>query len=143
MTSRIPRFLVALALLVGLASPAWSQSAVPTSDVFGNVAVSSTNAYRGFKISLYNTSQASCQLIWTGTPTGTFIIQVSNKPAPVESTDTDWTTLSLAVAITQPAGSASNDFVDLSTLPARWARPKYTNASGTGNIQAWCTAKGG
>lgn len=105
-------------------------------------AVSGTSVYRAAKTDLRSLPDASYQFIWTGTPTGTIIIQVSNLPEPPDTSDTGWNTLTLAVAITQPAGSASGDYCDLAALPFRWVRCKYTNASGSGTLAAWVAAKG-
>jgi hypothetical protein len=84
----------------------------------------------------------SLQIFNTGTVTGVWIIQVSSKVSPVLNTDTDWTTLTLGGSITQPAGAASNDYIDLSSLGSRWARGKYTHTSGAGNVEAWAHTKG-
>lgn len=100
------------------------------------VAVSSTNTYYGEKSSLKTLRHASYDFYW-GTNVGTITIQVSNKERPDESSDTDWKTLTLAVAITQPNGSNTGDFVDLSELPAIWVRPKYVNSSGSGTLYGW------
>lgn len=105
------------------------------------VDVSGVTVFRGTPMLISRLANCSYQFLWTGTPTGTFTIQVSNKPNPDLATDTDWTTLTLATAITQPAGSASNDFVDLSGLPALWVRPRYVNAASTGKIFAFSAGK--
>jgi hypothetical protein len=105
------------------------------------VAVSGTSTFRGDPVNIARLPNASFGLQWTGTPSGTFTVQVSNKPSPDLTTDTDWTLLTLARPITQPAGAAGNEFVDLSQLGARWARPKYVNASGSGTIFCWAVGK--
>lgn len=114
-------------------------------DVFAAVAVSGTTVYRSLKTSVKLVKDSSYTLEWTGTPAGTFVVQVSNRPSTglSDSTDTGWVTLTLDRAITQPAGAASGDAVDLAGLPYAWVRLKYTNASGSGNITAYVTAKGG
>ena len=111
-------------------------------DTATSQAVSGTSAYRGKKTSLRFLPDASCHFLWTSTAAGTIIIQISNLPNPSDLDDTGWLTLTLDVAITQPAGSASGDYVDLAGLPFRWVRPKYTNASGSGTMAAWVVGKG-
>lgn len=116
--------------------------AIANHQVWNALAVTGTNTYRGGKSSMKLLGKGSYQFLWTGTPTGTLTIQVSNKPTPDDATDTDWTTLTLAVAITQPAGAAGSEFVGLDGLEALWVRPRYVNASGSGAVVAWFTGKG-
>lgn len=73
------------------------------------------------------------QFIFTGSPTGTFSVEVSND-------NSNWTALSLSPT---PAatGSAGNQYVDLNQLSAAWIRAKYTKSSGTGSLTALLTAK--
>lgn len=82
------------------------------------------------------------QLAWTGTPTGVFTVQVSNRDRPVLTSDAEWSTLALAIPIVQPAGSAGADYVDLALMPFHWVRLKYVNASGTGVVFAYVSGKG-
>jgi hypothetical protein len=83
----------------------------------------------------------SYHLVWTGTPTGTFTVWGSNKEDPNPANDNDWFNPTLAVAIVQPAGSASKDFVDLSGWPFRKVRLKYVNSASTGVINAFVAGK--
>lgn len=110
--------------------------------VYNAVAVSSTTTYYSDKTSLKNLRDSSYHLSSIGTMTGTYAVWISNKPVPVETTDTDWVSLTLATAISQPAGSDTKDYVDLSTLPFLWVRLKYVNASGSGAITSYFTGKG-
>lgn len=83
----------------------------------------------------------SYHLEWSGTPTGTFTVWGSNKVDPKLADDSDWFNPTLAVAIVQPAGTASKDFVDLAGWPFRKMRLKYVNASGTGVVNAFVAGK--
>lgn len=96
------------------------------------VAVSSTNTYYSSKIS--GSAYLSLQLAWTGTPTGTFTVQGSDKVAPVESTDTDWFTITPTQAPANPAGSATATSGRVNEFNCLWKRVKYVNASGTGTL---------
>lgn len=95
------------------------------------------------KVHLTGMAFVSIQLFWTGTVAGTWSIWVSNKANPNEANDTDWTQLSLAASISQPAGAPGNDFVDLNELGAMWARGKHVRSGGAGNIESWAAGKGG
>jgi hypothetical protein len=104
------------------------------------VAVSATNTYYGEPVDKGSVPWAGLDFYW-GTNVGTFTIQVSNKPAPVLTTDNDWKTLTLATPMTQPSGANTGDYVDLSDLPFRWVRVKYVNASGTGTIYCFISGQ--
>jgi len=105
------------------------------------VAVSGTTTYYSDITDVSSVLNPSYHLEWTGTPTGTFTVWGSNKENPVAANDNDWFNPTLAVAINQPAGSASKDFVDLTSWPFRKVRLKYVNASGSGTISAFVAGK--
>lgn len=85
------------------------------------------------------------QLNWTGTPTGTFTVQVSVDHAQDTLGNVtvagNWVTLTLSASITA-AGSADTAYIDLNQLSAPWARVVYTRTSGTGTLNGYITAKG-
>lgn len=120
-------------------TPNATDSAAPR---VNSVAVSSTNTYYSKMWSGGDSVSYSLQVVWTGTPTGTFTLQVSNKPNPVESTDADWVT-STEVAVVNPAGSASQFLVSTTASPHMKKRLKYVNASGSGTITGFVTVPHG
>lgn len=71
----------------------------------------------------------SIQLVWTGTPTGTFKVQESND-------NTNWTDVNSATA--SAAGSAASAIINAINCQTKYIRVLYTNASSTGVIGA-CT----
>ncbi len=82
---------------------------------------------------------------WTGTPTGadpSFVVHVSNLKDPDVSVDADWTTYTLVTEATNPAGAAGQTGIDISNSGFQWAHLRYTNASGTGTLQAHFGGKG-
>ncbi len=81
------------------------------------------------------------QLAWTGTPVGTFSIQVSVDYDPVKHIAGSWATLVLSDDITA-AGSADNAYIELNQLSAPWMRVVYTRTSGTGTLNCHIAAKG-
>ena len=86
----------------------------------------------------------SYQLKWTG-GTGTISIQVSNNYDPHLATG-DWEPLdssSFSPALSQPAGSAGSQFIEIPDIDAEWIRVKYTRTGGSGTLTGWVKAKGG
>lgn len=108
-------------------------SAAPTTN---GVSVSSTNVYYSKMWSGGDSASYSVQVSWTGTPTGTFVFQVSDKPNPIETTDADWVT-STEITVVNPAGSASGFLLSSVASPHSKKRFKYTNASGSGVITGY------
>lgn len=84
------------------------------------------------------------QLNFTGTPTGTFAVQVSIdyvQDAQGNVTNAgNWIALSLTPAPTA-AGSANQIYIDINQLSAPWIRTIYTAGSSTGTLNAFVTAK--
>lgn len=89
---------------------------------------------------------------WSGTPTGTFTVEVSNEYSPNPSVDypsssvtpPDLATLSVTFPSgTNPAGAypAAGVGIDIGPTQFKWARLAYTNASGTGVLTARCHTK--
>jgi hypothetical protein len=65
---------------------------------------------------------------WTGTPTGTLSVTVSNTGLPTFSA------LTFSPALAQPSGSAGYMTIDLNQLPYKYICLKYVNASGSGSL---------
>lgn len=86
----------------------------------------------------------SIQVVWTGTPTGVFVVQGSTNYTVDPSGETrnagDWK--DLGISVLAPAGSAGEDEVDISITGISWIRIIYTNASGTGTLTATGSGKG-
>lgn len=115
--------------------------------VYGDdgTAVTGANTYYSRPSIIKRLADCSYDLYWTGGGSGnvgTFTVQISNKENPVLTSDTDWKTLTLAVAIVQPNGTNTGDYVDLSDLPFRWVRLKYVNSSGSGTVLGFFCGKG-
>lgn len=72
------------------------------------------------------------QLVWTGTPNGTFYVQVSNDSVT-------WADLTLSTPVTA-SGSGDNAFIDIET-GAKYVRLFYDRTSGTGTLDAYITGK--
>lgn len=71
-------------------------------------------------------SNIDCQLVWTGTPTGTFGVSVSE-----DATNFDALTLSGSVI---GGGAAGHGTIELATLGAPYMEITYTRTSSTGTL---------
>lgn len=109
-------------------------------------AMASTTTLTSDVIDMTGLNTGSFQMVWTGTPTGnatSWVVEVSNNYDLSRPTNADWTTLTIATAPTNPAGTASNTGLDLGTdFPWAAVRLKYVNASGTGTLQVYFVGKG-
>lgn len=90
----------------------------------------------------------SYDIIWTGSPVGTFQVQVSNtysqNPDGTVHNAGNWNTLptaSFTGTYPVPAGSGGNGFLDVVGTEAAWCRLVYTRTSGTGALTVVPAAK--
>lgn len=84
------------------------------------------------------------QFNFTGTPVGTFDVQVSaDHSQDLEGNVTvagNWTSIPFS---TQPAaaGAGATIYIDINQISAPYMRAIYTRTSGTGTLNAFITAK--
>lgn len=111
-------------------------------------AVSMASSITGSATIIQRLPGISYDLAWTGDPTGTFSIQVSNTYAQnVDGTVANagnWTTLPPAAfigTIPAPAGSPDTGFIDIVGTEAYAIRIVYTRSSGTGSLTVLACAK--
>ena len=85
------------------------------------------------------------QFVWTGTPTCTINVLVSNRTTPGSNPPTpvsgSFTALTLT-GLSNPAGSAGSFWIDLNQLGAEWVEAQYASCSSTGTLSAFLSAKG-
>ncbi len=85
------------------------------------------------------------QLHWTGTPVGTFTVQISMDHLQDANGNIQvpghWITLPLSPSITA-SGSPDDAYIDLNQLSAVYIRIIYTRVSGSGTLDAFVNAKG-
>ena len=118
-------------------------------------AISGTTPIVGDIKDLSNLDGCCFQLITTGTVAGAWKVEVSNdyvtaniRPVtnngPQAAATAHWTdiTSQFSPAITNPAGSATSQFVQMYPFVGRSVRVTFTPASGAGNAYATYFAKG-
>jgi hypothetical protein len=86
----------------------------------------------GPSTNIMNTDRVGFQIVWTGSPTGDFTVEISNDA-------TTWTEMTLSTPVAA-AGSADNAFIDCESA-AKYIRLVYTRTSGTGTLNVHITAK--
>lgn len=90
----------------------------------------------------------SYDLVWTGTPVGTFAVQVSNTYTQDSQGNTKtaghWESLptsSFTGTYPVPAGTSGSGFLDVVGTEAAWVRLVYTAVSGAGTLTVVPAAK--
>jgi len=101
----------------------------------GNMATSLTSEVTILK----QKTGAGYDISWTGSPVGTFSVEISNTYSVDAmgnvSNAGKWTAVTLTGSVA-PAGSADNGFINLAGLEAYAIRLVYTRTSGTGTVNA-------
>lgn len=103
-----------------------------------------TNVY-GTPIHMMYLDNIAVQFVWTGTPTCTLSVLVSNQTTPGSNPPTpvsgSFTALTIG-GLTNPAGSSGSFVIDLNNLGEEWVEAAYTSCTGSGTLSAYLTAKG-
>lgn len=92
--------------------------------------MASTNVIYSQIIEKSRQQNVNLEVTWTGTPTGTFEVLVSDSGI-------NFYALTFNPVLSQPAGSASGYTINLSDLSAKYMMLKYTNASGSGSLTVY------
>lgn len=93
-------------------------------------AMASTNTIYSQIIDVSKMDNIGLEVAWSGTPTGTFSILVSNSGV-------NWNALTFNPVLDQPAGSAAGMAIDIMQLPFKYILLQYVNASGTGVLNVY------
>ncbi len=93
-------------------------------------AMASTNIIYSQILDISRVDNQGLEVTWTGNPTGTFEVMVSNSGI-------NFYALTFNPLLAQPAGSASGYAVDLNQVPFRYMMLRYTNASGSGSLTVY------
>ena len=103
--------------------------------------VSSTNVYTSLPLDIREISRFSVQTVFTSGATGTFAIQGSVDYGILGNQSPTWSTFG-GVTMTNPAGVAGGQLVDVPETGVPFVRVVYTNTGGTGTITVLGAAKG-
>ena len=89
----------------------------------------------------------SYTVVWTGSPTGTLVVQVCNDYVPSPGgvlippvNAGSWKTLTTPSSVSL-GGAGGSTFLDVPVTAAAWIKLLYTSSSGTGNINATLAGK--
>lgn len=108
---------------------------IPAASYISAATMTGTTAVAGPWINISNFKTVAFQAAWTGTPTGTFAINVSADLDPTGSPVLGATALTLPSSPSpNPAGAAGSWVFFLSGLSTPWVQLVYTNASSTGTL---------
>jgi hypothetical protein len=109
-----------------------SQGSAPSGLLNGPMA--STNTIYTQILDISRMDNMGLEVTWTGTPTGTFQVMVSNSGI-------NFYALTFNPALTQPSGAGGGYAVDLNQLPFKYLMLQYTNSSGTGTLTVYAQVK--
>jgi hypothetical protein len=103
-------------------------------------AVTGVTTYHSTRLDTLGGSHSAIHILWTGTPTGTVLIQSSNDN-PADKTTQDWVDEPGINIPVEPTGSAVSTMVHVFHNGARWLRVQYDNTAGSGAIRALANVK--
>lgn len=94
-------------------------------------------------LNVTNLDNVGLTLSWSGTPTGTFSVEVSNDGlwAGLTYSGSIWTALTFTPSLDAPAGSAASTYIDINQLSATALRVKYTRSGSTGTLDVYASGK--
>lgn len=121
-----------------LPSPGPNQNAAgnsPKSGVLAGV-MASTNIIYSNILGIRQTDNQGLELNWTGTPTGTIQVMVSNS-----GIQGNFYALTFNPLLAQPSGAAGGYVISLTAIPFQYMYIVYTNTSGSGTITAYSQCK--
>lgn len=105
----------------------------PKSGVLAGVMTGTSTIYTNI-LGLRQTDSQGLEITYTGTPTGTIQVMVSNSGV-------NFYALTFNPTLTQPSGSAGGYVIALQQIPFQFMFVQYTNASGSGTITCYSQCK--
>lgn len=105
---------------------------------------SMASSVNGIPINAQQMSGLGFDISWTGSPVGTFGVQVSNtyvqSPGGVVENPGSWNNIVLSTVPTA-AGTPGSAFINVAEIQGLWLRLNYVATSGTGVLNATVTGK--
>lgn len=116
---------------------------------FTNASMSGTNVIFSLTSSIQFVDNIGLEWVWSGSPVGTFQVQTSADYDPnveiagnwVPFLFTYWNGAAFVTSYDIPTSLASPYYLDLELTSAPWIRVQYTNASSSGTLNGFLTAK--
>lgn len=103
-------------------------------NLFKATAVSGTTVYTSPTFNAAILDNIGIQIAFAGTMTGTLVVQCSID-------NVNFIPLTFTPALAQPSGSNLSYLINLNQLPFPYLQVSYTNASGSGTLTAYLSAK--
>lgn len=110
-------------------NPNNTQTGSPASGTLGGVMTGTTTIYSQI-LDVGKMDNEGLEVTWTGTPSGTFTVNVSNSGI-------NFYPLTFNPALAQPSGSAGGYAINLNQLPFRFINLQYVNTTGAGVLTVY------
>lgn len=117
-----------------------SSKSLPSFQIITNGAMTGTATITSPVTDIRNLDNVAIELVWTGTPNGTFAVQGSLDYNITNGNAGTWVSLTLTPS-PAAAGAAGSILLDLNQLSFPYIRTTYTNVSSTGTLQAYIAGK--
>lgn len=109
--------------------PTHQQSGSPASGLLVGP-MSGTNTIYSQIIDVSKMDNIGLEVVWTGTPVGTFSVQASNSGI-------NFFDLTFNPALAQPTGAPGGYVVDINQFPFKYILLKYVNTAGSGGLTVY------
>jgi|694.fasta_scaffold08687_20 hypothetical protein len=122
-----------------------SRSRLVSAQIITDGTMTGTTVITSSEIDVTQSEIAAIELVWSGTPTGTFQIQAAVQVlggGAAGGTGAGVTWQNIISPAPTAAGAAGSHLINLSDFGFSKLRVTYTNASGTGTLNSFITVKG-
>lgn len=122
-----------------------SRSRIVSAQIFTDAAMTGTSVETSKEIDVTQAEIAAIELVWTGTPVGTFQIQATVQVfggGAAGGTGAGGTWQDIISPAPAASGSSGQHLINISDMGFSKLRVRYTNSSGTGTLNGHITVKG-
>ncbi|NDC96076.1 hypothetical protein EB077_12280 [bacterium] len=122
-----------------------SRARLVSAQIFNAASMTGTGVNLSSEVDVSQAEIAAIELVWTGTPTGTFQIQAAVQVlggGAAGGTGAGVTWQNIISPAPTASGAAGQHLINLSDFGFSKLRVEYTNASGTGTLNGYITVKG-